>query len=838
MATEQEELRLTVNLADNASAGLAKLNEEIKQLGSGAGQQHIEKFKRDTAELTGKVKQMGGEVEGAFKNLGMLRTGFAAGAAGLALFGFEIMRQSKALIEYADKIRELNAAAKTIGVNPSQYKDVLEQLKAFGVDGGRAAASLASVSEKMADLQRQGSQVAQELRKNAGPDRQSEQNMEAYIQRLRTAKSEAQLLNTIREGGEQVYQNAIKAGASEMEAANRRNRFWQIQGYDAALAHAGKLKELSAAEQARANQRQKEAVDLANAWGQVTNKYSTLVEKMQQPFVPYLTTALKMAEGMLDSMTTKLDAIQDKKLLRPDTAKENIQEKFGKFGLGGAGPDQSFENRWRDRVPQELEKNTDATKDLTNLLRGLGGGVHPTSFGGGAMGGGGIVAAAYHPDGGGFAGGGGASVGRAFGGGGYTNLETGYSGGGGGSGGGGKPYGSSTGGATGSPGHPGDPAVPSDILATAQKVALQGGPGAVERFMAENGYPKAGNWCGEFAASVVKSVGGTPPQNPAIASNWRNWGTEVQDPQPGDVAVRRGARTGSTGSHVTFVESVGKGSFTGLGGNQGRWESTQQTGRYQFFRGGTTTNGDVAGGQAIPGGGGGEFLRQQRAPLTAQLENDPQLKKELAALGTLEHEGDATAVVESLYNRTTAINEKRAKEGKPPLSLRQMMYGGFYGPSKQIPSRLAQLERDPARMKKMMGAIDAASTSNLLKGATDQGSGSDPNVAWQGGKLVRDGETYNDWGGGAGHEGNRQWRLRQQAAIAAADRRQIDGTQVAEHKVTGDGKISVDVNAPKGTNVGAKGGGLFKRVEINRQTQMSEAPRGPKGSYATEALLQ
>ena len=59
---EQEELRLTVTLADNASAGLAKLNEEIKQLGSGAGQQHIEKFKRETGEITGKVKQMGAEV--------------------------------------------------------------------------------------------------------------------------------------------------------------------------------------------------------------------------------------------------------------------------------------------------------------------------------------------------------------------------------------------------------------------------------------------------------------------------------------------------------------------------------------------------------------------------------------------------------------------------------------------------------------------------------------------------------------------------------------------------------------------------------------------------------
>ncbi len=103
----------------------------------------------------------------------------------------------------------------------------------------------------------------------------------------------------------------------------------------------------------------------------------------------------------------------------------------------------------------------------------------------------------------------------------------------------------------------------------------------------------------------------------------------------------------------------------------------------------------------------------------------------------------------------------------------------------------------------MLGAVDAAATSNLLKGATDQGSGSDPNVTWPGGKIVRQGETYNDWGGGYGHEANRRFRERQQAAIAAADRAQLDRSQSASTKVEGSGKISVDVNAPKGTSVTA-----------------------------------
>ena len=55
-------------------------------------------------------------------------------------------------------------------------------------------------------------------------------------------------------------------------------------------------------------------------------------------------------------------------------------------------------------------------------------------------------------------------------------------------------------------------------------------------------------------------------------------------------------------------------------------------------------------------------------------------------------------------------------------------------------------------------------------------------------------------------------------------------------KVEGSGKISVDVNAPKGTRVGAQGKGLFKDVEINRQTQMEPAKRGPEAATMTRRV--
>jgi hypothetical protein len=119
-------------------------------------------------------------------------------------------------------------------------------------------------------------------------------------------------------------------------------------------------------------------------------------------------------------------------------------------------------------------------------------------------------------------------------------------------------------------GQPNASGVPERILAAAREGAMQGGPGAVFHWMARNGHPKSGNWCGEFAAAVMQRAGlPVPPGNPAVASTWRRWGNPTGTPQPGDIAVRRGPRTGDTGSHVTTVQRVYRdGSMDIIGGNQ------------------------------------------------------------------------------------------------------------------------------------------------------------------------------------------------------------------------------------------------------------------------------
>jgi hypothetical protein len=121
------------------------------------------------------------------------------------------------------------------------------------------------------------------------------------------------------------------------------------------------------------------------------------------------------------------------------------------------------------------------------------------------------------------------------------------------------------------------------VLAMAAKYA-DDEPGLM-KFMRDMGYPKTGEWCGEFAASVIKRAGGTPPSGAAIASNWRRYGTLDAMPHIGDVAVAgRDVPTGATGSHVGFVTGVDleNGTFTLESGNSSDIYTTRKISCFSF----------------------------------------------------------------------------------------------------------------------------------------------------------------------------------------------------------------------------------------------------------------
>ncbi len=159
---------------------------------------------------------------------------------------------------------------------------------------------------------------------------------------------------------------------------------------------------------------------------------------------------------------------------------------------------------------------------------------------------------------------------------------------------------------------------------------------------------------------------------------------------------------------------------------------------------------------------GSEYLKSQRSRAAEELK-DPTTRREVAGMLATEGERDPVPVMESLLNR-------QAYTGK---SIHELLHSGFYGPvnRNELPGAMHTLDRDHARSQRLNKAIDTAlAGSNLIKGATDQGLPTDPNGRWQGGRVERGGNVYNDWGGGAGgHEGARRFREHQQYFVNAAE---------------------------------------------------------------------
>ena len=175
------------------------------------------------------------------------------------------------------------------------------------------------------------------------------------------------------------------------------------------------------------------------------------------------------------------------------------------------------------------------------------------------------------------------------------------------------------------------------------------------------------------------------------------------------------------------------------------------------FNGGGGSAADNAG----TGLSGNAFLAARRARFKQELDANPELKKQLAAVIDLENPGAGTAVAESLMNRM----DMNGGSVQSALGLHNRGKS-FYGPVRRglDIARLRELERNPARMAARMRNIDEAlAGSNLIKGHTDQGSAGDPNYVAGGTGVNINRERFNDWGGGrwggrTGHAASRAYR--------------------------------------------------------------------------------
>jgi hypothetical protein len=573
VANELEQLQLTVTLVDNASAGLARLQQQLDQLtGREAGGQ-FERVKRDARQVTEEFKKLKGQTEDAAEAHSSFGRGLGVAATAVGGLGLAFYKTGGQLNDFAQNTLQMNAVARSLGLQLGQFKSLQDQLSAF-MTPEEAARNITNFAQTIQEWGRLGSRARFEfIRAAGGSARQAEQLVDQLVGLQNQDKLDEAINLAIKTINNSV-QEEIKRGVPAAQAAREGQAMAKRMGLGPEIINVvGQLRAPTPEEIARERQRLALAQQFSGEWNKVTVGLENFESSFKKELLPLFGEAAKylnehgeewgkwaaeFVKNSVDEIKKIVDIVQGigdalravANFLHPDKeggvlggtgpGGTNLNMPPQQFfsaalpsggGQGFAGTYEGYGDRQflkgaplssniEDRRAEKAVDTTQAnTEELKSVNERLGqilqfGGLGGAGGGGGASGGwGGGGRGPYGSDvGSGNARGANSSEGQTPEGQ-QSNTDT-----------------SST-----------SAGVPGDILANAHQIVQSGG-GASEvfQYMRQMGYPKAGAWCGEFTAAVVKGAGYQPPKGAAAAGSWAGWGTHATAPSAGMVAVRRG----------------------------------------------------------------------------------------------------------------------------------------------------------------------------------------------------------------------------------------------------------------------------------------------------------
>jgi hypothetical protein len=588
MPNELQELQLRVSLINEASEGVSRIRDDLKELATGAGKTAMDKLKEEQSELAKQIKELGELAEGGGRSL----VGYIGkfGVAGAAMGGLaaSILVGLGSLKEFADRVVDLTNKAKVIGMNPAELKSLIEQYDRLGVSAGTVEQSMAGLSNVLAQVNRIGSEKRMEMIKAAG---QFGTLMEQGIQRIEAQATQAGKLQEIIRQSYVVYDERMKeTEGNRADALKSQNDFLKLWEMDPVLKVLRHVEQVSEEEKKRFEARAKATADYKKTVSDLSHE----VEELGAD----LSTALLGSGGVIvTGLHLMLDLVKELRELwkqpwtgtaekpggtaptRPLTTKDLLGSV-----LGGQQGGATFEERWpsaptkpaseqqpaglmsapapgsivSDQIPgvgkgwewmrrseniedrrevdesmrqgddylKNIEKNTAETKRLNENFKLLDQGDVELKGLGGLPG---------------FSKG----AGGGFGGGGSTSSW------------GGGPNGSRVGPGVGtgaSESHPGPgkgggtseqggpvqltdqtgKGIDGETMKEVEKLGRAGDVAGLQGLFAKKGYRMSGPACGIIASKYVTSAGFKPVASGAIATSWHKWGEKAS---PEDVNV-------------------------------------------------------------------------------------------------------------------------------------------------------------------------------------------------------------------------------------------------------------------------------------------------------------
>lgn len=322
MADEQE-LRIIASLDDRASAGLARLQATIRQLGTGPQAAGMESMRRQANEAGEGMNKLSSSISGM---------GLAAGAIPLAMAGMAASFAASGIIGYADHVTKLGREARATGVDLAQFRKNIETLKTAGITEEEATKQLRAFTDTQVELAQKGSQTFQRILaatgEATGNTAAGRQNMMNFLNEIAILPQE-EALQKVKAKGQEIYQAAFEFRMQEAQQmglradqaqayaermAREAERSWAAEFGAPALANITELFEKATAEEKKIwAERQAQSEQFTRATNRISNAWSGVKTAIASAFVTEdATAALGTVEEAVGEIRTAFESVEFK----------------------------------------------------------------------------------------------------------------------------------------------------------------------------------------------------------------------------------------------------------------------------------------------------------------------------------------------------------------------------------------------------------------------------------------------------------------------------------------------------------------------------------------------
>jgi hypothetical protein len=410
---EFEELRLTVNLVDNASQGLAGLRQQIQQLTQSAGQMTqavgtagtgLQNFGRQTQQVSQQTRELNthlrqlalsgaevgrgvGQMSAALQGLrglpqiagglvqmqqglrgineSMLTLGATSrlavvglGTVGVAVLGIGALFAAAMIsaFKFSREIREMSNTAKTMGMSFADLKNATDQAEKFGMSAATVIQNMAGLQKLQTALYSRGSpERAGLIAKGVEPE---------FLDQFARMTDKVERDNFVRQKLRDVRAARRAEGATDIQAQGIMNLLAGEFGVDPRIADQPEQKPLTADRKARLDELEAQAARVEAIWNKITEDAGQLKLAFMEVVGPTLITTLNEIKSLMETFDRWSKSVAATWKGIKETA-ENIAGLFG--GASGSG---TILPPSQQRQPRDLAEQ-------------LAMGMRPISFGGG-----------------------------------------------------------------------------------------------------------------------------------------------------------------------------------------------------------------------------------------------------------------------------------------------------------------------------------------------------------------------------------------------------------------------------------------------------------------------